>query len=111
MATAREIRRRIQSVKNISKVTGALEAVSASKVRKAQAQVIATRAYAGAALQVLRDLALRDDGSAAHPLLTERTPIKNVSVVMMTSDRGLAGPYNSNIVRAALDFSISDLKR
>lgn len=103
MASAREIRRRIQSVKNISKVTGALEAVSASKVRKAQAQVLATRYYAGAALHILRDLALRSDG-AAHPLLTERTPVKNISVVLLTSDRGLAGPYNSNVVRAALDF-------
>jgi F-type H+-transporting ATPase subunit gamma len=104
MASAREIRRRIQSVKNISKVTGALEAVSASKVRKAQAQVMATRYYAGAALHILRDLALRHDGSAAHPLLDEHRSVKNVGVVLITSDRGLAGPYNSNVVRTAMDF-------
>ncbi len=65
--------------------------------------MLATRYYAGAALHILRDLALRSDG-AAHPLLTERTPVKNINVVMLTSDRGLAGPYNSNVVRAALDF-------
>jgi F-type H+-transporting ATPase subunit gamma len=104
MATPREIRRRIRSVKNIVKVTGALEAVSASKVRKAQAQVLATRDYARAAMMVLRDLAESHDGSYSHPLLDPRPVIKNISLVLITSDRGLAGPYNANVVRVAADF-------
>jgi F-type H+-transporting ATPase subunit gamma len=104
MATAREIRRRIRSVSNIAKVTGALEAVSASKVRRAQDQVLATRAYAGAAFEILQDLARRHDGSVAHPLLDERPAVRRMSVVLITSDRGLAGPYNTNVVRASLDF-------
>lgn len=105
MATVREIQRRIRSVKNIVKVTGALEAVSASKVRRAQAQVLATRAYAEAALTILRDIALHHDSSASHPLLAVREPIKAISVVVISSDRGLAGPYNTNIIRAVADFA------
>ena len=104
MATAREIRRRIRSVKNIAKVTGALEAVSASRVRQAEAQVTATRAYSKAALEILRDIGSRSSGELAHPLLDEREEIKTISVVLISGDRGLAGPYNTNIVREVLDF-------
>jgi F-type H+-transporting ATPase subunit gamma len=103
MATPREIRRRIRSVKNIAKVTGALEAVSASKVRRAQAQAMASRYYAFAALGVLRDLALHA-GEVSHPLLDERSEVRNMMVILITSDRGLAGPYNTNMVRTAIDF-------
>ena len=69
MATAREIRRRIRSVKNIAKVTGALEAVSASRVRRAQAQALATRAYAEAALHILHSIAVYQKGDVSHILL------------------------------------------
>ena len=103
MATAREIRRRIRSVKNISKVTGALEAVSASRVQKAQAQTFASRAYAKAAQDIMVDIARHQDGSITHPLLEKRAEIKHVGVVLITSDRGLAGPYNTNIIREAID--------
>lgn len=105
MPNARDIKRRIRSVNNIAKVTGALEAVSASKVRRAQSQAEATRDYSRAAMQILTDIASRmDTGSGGHPLLEERETVKNVAVVMITSDRGLAGPYNSNVVRIARDF-------
>ncbi len=104
MPTAREIRRRIQSVRNLAKVTGALEAVAASNVRKAQNQVLATRAYAAAAREILRDVAAHHGAAMAHPLLDVRVPVKNVKVVLITSDRGLAGPYNTNIIRAVLEF-------
>jgi F-type H+-transporting ATPase subunit gamma len=104
MASAREIRRRIRSVKNIAKVTGALQTVAASRVRKAQQQVLATRAYARAALDIIRDVAARSFGKIEHPLLIERETINTVGIVLMTSDRGLAGPYNTNVVRQALDF-------
>ncbi len=105
MPNARDIKRRIRSVKNIAKVTGALEAVSASKVRRAQAQALATRDYAGAAMNILQDIASRmDTGSASHELLDEHESVKNICIVLMSSDRGLAGPYNTNVVRAARNF-------
>jgi F-type H+-transporting ATPase subunit gamma len=107
MATAREIRRRIRSVKNISKVTGALEAVSASRVQKAQAQTFASRAYARAARDMMDDIARHLDGAITHPLLHTRAEVKHVGVVLVTSDRGLAGPYNTNVIRKAVDFEKS----
>jgi F-type H+-transporting ATPase subunit gamma len=104
MATAREIRSRIRSVKNIAKVTGALETVAASRVRKAQAQALATRPYAKASLKVLRDIAGHQQGVISHPYLDERLEVKAIIIILMTSDRGLAGPYNSNVIRAAIGF-------
>ncbi len=104
MATAREIRRRIRSVRNIAKVTGALEAVSASKVRRAQQQALASRAYARAAFEILQDIALYHEGGTTHPLLDQRPFVNRIGVVLITSDRGLAGPYNTNLVRTAIDF-------
>jgi F-type H+-transporting ATPase subunit gamma len=104
MSTAREIKRRIRSVKNIAQVTGALEAVSASKVRKAQERTLATRAYASAAFEVMLNLGAQHANSMQHPLLDPRTNVKEITVVLITSDRGLAGPYNTNIVRQTIDF-------
>lgn len=99
MASAREMRLRIRSVKNIAQVTRALEAVSASKVRKAVEQVENTRPYANKAWQVLRHVAGQPGRSTLHPLLTERTEVKNTLVLLVSSDRGLAGAYNTNIIR------------
>jgi len=99
MASAREMRLRIRSVKNISQVTRALEAVSASKVRKAIQAVTATRAYAGKAWQVLTHVAKQPGRGNLHPLLTKRDEIKNTLVVVVTGDRGLAGAYNTNVIR------------
>ena len=99
MASAREMRMRIRSVKNISQVTRALEAVSASKVRKAVAAVTATRAYATKAWQVLTHIASQPGRAILHPLLAHRPEIRNVLVVVISGDRGLAGAYNTNIIR------------
>lgn len=99
MATERELNKRIKSIGNISQVTGALAAVSASKASKSQRQVEATRAYAGKAFEILNNLASQPGvGSSGHPLLTVRDEIKTAYLVLITSDRGLAGAYNSNIV-------------
>lgn len=105
MATAREIKRRIRSIKNIAKVTGALEAVSASKVRKAQNQALASRAYTEAAYEILRDLAAYESAELDHPLLNEREDRQRSMIILITSDRGLAGPYNTNITRKAMKFA------
>ena len=105
MATAREIRRRIRSVRNIAKVTNAMQAVSASKVRRAQARTLASRPYAARAWRVLIDVAAQTrHGELVHPLLAVREPVRKVGVVLVTSDRGLAGPYNLNILRTTTRF-------
>lgn len=99
MASAREMRLRIQSVKNISQVTRALQAVSASKVRKAIAALMGTRPYATKAWQVLTHVARQPGRDSLHPLLTQRETVKNTLVVVITGDRGLAGAYNTNLIR------------
>ncbi len=99
MPSAREVRLRISSVKNISQVTRALQAVSASKVRKAIAAVNHTRPYATKAWQVLQHISSQPGRGTLHPLLTERTKINNSLVVVISGDRGLAGAYNTNIIR------------
>ena len=99
MPSAREMRVRIRSVKNISQVTRALEAVSASKVRKAVAAVTATRPYATKAWQVLTHIAKQPGRATLHPLLARRPDVRNVLVVVVSGDRGLAGAYNTNVIR------------
>jgi F-type H+-transporting ATPase subunit gamma len=101
MASAREMRLRIKSVKNISQVTRALETVSASKVRKAINAVTATRSYATKAWQVLRHVAEQPGRDSLHPLLAQRKSVNNTLVIVITGDRGLAGAYNSNVIRFA----------
>ena len=102
MASAREMRLRIKSVKNISQVTRALEAVSAAKVRKAIQALSATRSYATKAWQVLRHITNQPGSLNLHPLLTARANPKNALVIVMTADRGLAGAYNTNVIRYVL---------
>src|SRR5215216_3979929 len=102
MASAREMRLRIKSVKNISQVTRALEAVSAAKVRKAIQALNATRSYATKAWQVLTHITSQPGGVNLHPLLTVRANPQNALVIVMTADRGLAGAYNTNVIRYAL---------
>jgi F-type H+-transporting ATPase subunit gamma len=99
------MRLRMRSVRSISQVTRALEAVSASKVRRAQQAVMATRAYAGKAFQVLQHLGTQPGArSTLHPLLQARPNVQKIVVVLITSDRGLSGAYNTNMVRAGMDF-------
>lgn len=98
MASTREIRLRIRSVKNIAQVTKAMEAVSAAKMRKAQAQVLATRPYALQAREVLSYVA-KMAGTESHPLITPRPNIKRVGILLVTADRGLAGGFNMNVIR------------
>jgi len=102
MPNLRETRLRIRSVKNIAQVTRALQAVSASKVRKAMQARMNTRPYATKAWQVLTHVAGQPGRDNLHPLLTRREKINNILVVIITGDRGLAGAYNTNIVRYAI---------
>ena len=105
MPTLREVKNRIRSVKNISQITRALEAVSASRVRRAQARVFASRAYSEKAWEILLHIQSASQGTPLHPLLTSREEVNKVMVVVITSDRGLAGAYNTNIVRVAQRFA------
>lgn len=104
MPTLREVKNRIRSVKNIAQITRALEAVSASRVRRAQARVLASRIYAEKAWEILVNVQAASKNLPLHPLLTEREEINRVMVVVITSDRGLAGAYNTNILRVAQRF-------
>lgn len=102
MASAREMRLRIRSVKNISQVTRALQAVSASKVRKAISALMGTRPYATKAWQVLTHVAGQPGRDSLHPLLTARSNVGNTLVIVTSGDRGLAGAYNTNLIRFVL---------
>lgn len=104
MPTPLEIRRRVRSVKNISQVTRAMEAVSASKMRRAQNLVLATRPYAQKAWDVASFLARQAVGNRApHSLLVQR-PETHVALVLITPDKGLTGGMVSNMLRAAANF-------
>ena len=101
-----DIRRRIRTVKNTQQITKAMKMVSAAKLRRAQEAMFAARPYARKMLEVLNSLATRASPDA-HPLLRER-PVERVRVVVVTADKGLAGGFNSNIIRAATRFLKSD---
>lgn len=102
MASLRTIRRRIRSVRSISQVTKAMEMVSASKMRRAQGRVLAARPYAEHIQQMIADLAARPGPDAGiHPLLQHRQRRDRVGFIVITSDRGLCGALNSNVIRRA----------
>ncbi|MGH8063445.1 MAG: F0F1 ATP synthase subunit gamma [Pseudoxanthomonas sp.] len=101
MASGREIKTKIKSVQNTRKVTRALEMVSASKIRKAQERMKASRPYARAMKQVIGHLA-QANSEYQHPFLVERKEIKRVGYIIVSSDRGLAGGLNNNLFRKTL---------
>jgi F-type H+-transporting ATPase subunit gamma len=93
------LRRRIRSVKSTKKITKAQELVATSRIAKAQDLALASRPYANAITEVLGELARH--ATVEHPLLTPRTPVERTGVLLITSDRGLCGAYNANVIRAA----------
>ena len=104
MPDIRKVRRRIRGVQNIAKITRAMEMIAASKMRKAQERGLAGRPYSEKITQVMSALAaLTTDGSELHPLL-QRREAKNVAIVHITPDRGLAGGLVANINRKAAGF-------
>jgi len=102
MANLRDIKKRIKSVKNTQQITKAMKMVSAAKLRRAEESVKQARPYANKMLGVLSSLALRAD-SSAHPLLARRE-VKKIAVIVITSDRGLCGAFNSGIIKKADSF-------
>ena len=103
MPSLRDIRGRIRSVKNTQKITKAQQVISATKIRKAQAAVESTRPYAEKMLEVLQTTAERAT-EYRHPFLEQREG-KRAIVILVTSDRGLAGAFNSNAIRAATRYA------
>lgn len=101
MAGAREIRTKIKSVGNTRKVTRALEMVSASKIRKAQELMKASRPYARAMRQLIGHIS-RANSEYKHPFLIERNVVKRVGYIVVSTDRGLCGGLNSNLFRKLL---------
>jgi len=109
MANVLDIRRRIRSVTNTRQITKAMKMVSAAKLRRAQERALAARPYAQMLTNVLKSLVSRaeicdpETGEPRHPLLAQR-PEKNVFLIVVTGDKGLAGAFNTNILKAATKF-------
>jgi F-type H+-transporting ATPase subunit gamma len=103
MASQREVRTRIASFRNIQKITRAMEAVSAARLRRAEQRIAALRPYADALRRMTRQAA-RDAGAEASrlPLLALREEEHNIGLLIVTADRGLAGAFNSQIIRAGV---------
>jgi F-type H+-transporting ATPase subunit gamma len=103
MAKTKEIQHRIKSVNSIKKVTRAMEMVSAAKMRKSIEAVLKTRTYANLAwVTVLNIAASADSKENIHPLLTAKSETKKVAIVLITSNRGLCGSFNSNVINKAV---------
>ncbi|PLX24874.1 ATP synthase F1 subunit gamma [Candidatus Parcubacteria bacterium] len=98
----RDIQRRIKSVKNTKKITKAMELVAASKMRKAVAKVLSTRAYSDLAWQTVLHLAKKVDTSQ-HPFFQPREEIDNVAVILVSTNRGLCGSFNAQVVKKVVD--------
>jgi F-type H+-transporting ATPase subunit gamma len=99
MATLRDLRRRIRSVQGTQQITKAMEMVAAARLRRAQAKVESSRPYASK-MQSMLDNLTRASASLDHPLF-ERREVKKVGIVVVTSDRGLCGSYNNNVISEA----------
>lgn len=104
MAKIKEIQRRIKSVNNTKKITKAMEMVAAAKMRKAVEAVLKTRTYANLAwVTVLNIAGSSEPGKFLHPLLHVKPEIKKVAVILVSSNRGLCGSFNSNIINKAVN--------
>ena len=102
-----DIRRRIRSVKNTQQITKAMKMVSAAKLRRAQERVVAARPYFRGLRDMLASIAVAARAAAdrlEHQPLLDQRPEKRIVLVVFTSDRGLAGAFNSNVLKAAQNF-------
>ena len=106
MATLLDFRRRIRSVKNTQQITRAMKFVAAARLRRAQEAALAARPYARELARVLRSIMSRID-QLEHPLLAHR-PEEKILVIVMAGERGLAGAFNSNILRKANEFFLAN---
>jgi F-type H+-transporting ATPase subunit gamma len=108
LANIRLIRRRIRGIKNIAKITRAMEMIAASKMRKAQDRGLAGRAYSEKITQVIASLAAVPQEAGANPLLQVRKPPRRFELVHITPDRGLSGGLVSNMNRKSASFILGE---
>jgi F-type H+-transporting ATPase subunit gamma len=104
-----DIRRRVKAVKSTQQITKAMKMVSSSKLRRAQERILKSRPYAKEMLRVFNNLATRTE-NAAHPLLNDDPESGRTLLIVITADRGLAGSFNTNVAKAALQFTIEHPK-
>lgn len=103
MATLREVKKRIRTVVSTKRITSAMEMVAASKLRRAQQKIEQTRPYSQKMDEMLQHLAAGSSGDISHPYFEQREPKKR-TLVLVTSDRGLCGSFNSNVIRRAVNW-------
>jgi F-type H+-transporting ATPase subunit gamma len=99
MASARDLRKKIRSISNTSKITRTMEMVATAKSKRAQGRVVAMLPYSGKLFEILRNL--RDAGTVEHPLLEDREPVRRTLLLIVTANRGLCGGYNSGLLSLA----------
>ncbi|HWT90422.1 MAG TPA: F0F1 ATP synthase subunit gamma [Solirubrobacterales bacterium] len=102
MASQKEVKNRIASVKNINKITRAMEMVAAARLRRAEQRISDLRPYAEGIRRLTRQASAHAGGIPRVPVLVERENVKRVGIVLVTGDRGLAGAFNSNIIREGM---------
>src|SRR5688500_3149797 len=103
MPTLRDIKRRIRSVQSTQKITRAMKLVAAAKLRRAQERILSARPYANKMSELLGNLVSGAAADASHPLLQQREGPRR-QIVIITADRGLAGAFNANILRRAVEL-------
>ncbi|MFZ9761314.1 MAG: ATP synthase F1 subunit gamma [Candidatus Kapaibacteriota bacterium] len=104
MATLRDIRNRITAVKSTAKITSAMRMVAAAKLRRAQEAILSTRPYTEKFTEVLSNLAGSNSEDYYHPLLRKPDTFKHIVVIVISSDRGLCGSFNTNVLRMASQY-------
>lgn len=102
MASQRDVKQRIDSVRNIQKITSAMEMVAAARLRRAEQRIAAMRPYAGAIRRMTRQAAEAAGNIPNLPILQEHEEVRTVGILLVTGDRGLAGAFNSQIIRAGM---------
>jgi F-type H+-transporting ATPase subunit gamma len=102
MATQKEVKNRIASIKNINKITRAMEMVAAARLRRAEQRIADMRPYAEGMRKLTRRAAAQAGGLSRVPVMVQRENVKKVGVVLVTGDRGLAGAFNTNIIREGM---------
>src|SRR5215218_2083755 len=103
---AKELKSRVASVKNVQKITRAMEMISAARLRRAEQRITSLRPYASAIRRMTRQAAEAAENLPNLPILREREDIGKVGILLVTSDRGLAGAFNSQIIRAGLRAAV-----
>ena len=101
MASVQDLKRRVRSVRNTRKITKAMELVASARLRRAQTRIEAMRPYAETMRELIAGVGRASSSVRGLPLLHQRDEVKTVAVVALTGDRGLAGPFNAQIIRRA----------